>query len=348
MKSPKVSVLIPTYNYARYLPEAIESVLAQDLPDLELLIVDDCSSDNTSEVVKPYCAKDPRVQFYANTANVGMVNNWNNCLKQARGEYIKFLFGDDKLWRPQALSKMVGLLERHPSAVLAASARAILDEHSKIVDVWRSFGDGCHDGRKVIEACLMQNGKNVVGEPSAVMFRKRDAERGFDPGYQQIVDVEMWFHLLERGDLAYSRAPLCAFRCHSLQQTERNTSSGVAWDEHVLFLSNYSIQAWLPRKVVFPILYPIRRFARKYSAMSSKELMQCEERLTSRWGKGWRWSYWLYCISYRLAKPLRNLSHSMEKRLFRYTASKQIWNRPGNVKIELPVPGKENQQRQPI
>ena len=74
------------------------------------------------------------------------------------------------------------------------------------------------------------------------MFRKKDARRGFDPKYRQIVDLEMWFHLLEQGDLAYTREPLCAFRCHPLQQTERNKNNGIAWKEHALFFSSHAIK----------------------------------------------------------------------------------------------------------
>jgi glycosyltransferase involved in cell wall biosynthesis len=316
MNPPKISVLIPTYNYGRFLAEAIESVLAQDFQDFELLIADDCSADNTAEVVRPFCLRDTRVHFTVNSANLGMVNNWNQCLNQARGEYIKFLFGDDKLFHRQALSKMLALMHKYPSAVLAASARAILDEESNVVDVYRDLAEGCHDGRKIITAYLMENGKNLVGEPSAVLFRKADARRGFEPGYRQIVDVEMWFHLLEKGDLAYTCEPLCAFRCHSLQQTERNTDNGVGRREHAVFFSSYAVQPWLPRKVVFPILFHLRRLRRKNSGATEPEMLECERRLIDRWGSGWRWRYWLYCIRYRVTKPLRNLIHSVQKRLF--------------------------------
>jgi glycosyltransferase involved in cell wall biosynthesis len=346
MNPPRVSVLIPTYNYSRYLAEAIESVLAQDFRDLELQIVDDCSTDNTREVVQPFCSRDARVHFSVNSTNLGMVQNWNHCLKHARGEYIKPLFGDDALWHPQALSKLVGLLEKNPSAVLAASARPILDENSKVIDIWRPLPDGCHDGRKVIAACLMQNGKNIVGEPSAVLFRKRDVSRGFNPLYHQIVDVEMWFHLLERGDLAYTREPLCAFRCHPLQQTERNTAIGLGWKEHALFLSTYAIQPWLPRKVVFPILFHLRRWRRKNPAATSPELVENETRLAERWGKAWRWFYWLYCIHYRITKPFHNLRHSVEKRLFRRTASAGAWKPAADSASS--GPGKGGQRSQPI
>src|SRR5580692_5505945 len=277
MKPPKISVLIPTYNYGRFLPEAIESVLEQDFQDFELLIADDCSSDDTAEVVRPFCARDARVHFAVNPANLGMVNNWNHCLTQARGEYIKFLFGDDKLIHRQALSKMLALMQQFPSAVLAASARTILDEKSNTIDVYRDLPDGCHDGRKIITAYLMKNGKNLVGEPSAVLFRKVDARRGFDPRYRQITDVEMWIHLLEKGDLAYTREALCAFRCHPDQQTERNTASGVGRREHAVYFSNYAAQSWLPRKVVFPILFHLRRSRLKSSGATDAELLECEK-----------------------------------------------------------------------
>src|SRR5271155_1367190 len=154
MNPPKISVLIPTYNYGRFLAEAIESVLAQDFHDFELLIVDDGSTDNTAEVVRPFCARDERVHFAVNAVNLGMAQNWNHCLRQARGEYVKFLFGDDKLCHRQALSKLLALLQAHPSAVLAASARVILNEHSKPVDIYRDLAAGCHNGRAIIRAYL--------------------------------------------------------------------------------------------------------------------------------------------------------------------------------------------------
>ncbi len=81
--SPKVSVLIPTYNYAHYLDETIRSVLDQTFTDFELLIVDNRSTDNTAEVVKKYLG-DNRVSFYANEKNVGLVGNWNKCLDYAK------------------------------------------------------------------------------------------------------------------------------------------------------------------------------------------------------------------------------------------------------------------------
>src|ERR1017187_10370589 len=184
MISPKVSVLIPTYNYARYLPEAIESVLEQDWRDLELLISDDCSTDASRELIARYAAKDSRIRFQIHPTNLGMVQNWNWCLSEARGEYVKFLFGDDKLASREALGKLLQLLETNPSAALAASARYVVGNKSETLEIWDAFRKpGVYNGAEVITRCLDGAG-NLIGEPSAVLFRRRDAAGGVNLRYR--------------------------------------------------------------------------------------------------------------------------------------------------------------------
>ena len=104
MASPKISILIPTYNYGRYLEEAIESVLSQDFEDYELIVSDDCSSDNTEEIMTRF-ANNKKVRYYRHKINLGMVENWNWCLGESNGEFIKFVFGDDKFSQPDSLRK---------------------------------------------------------------------------------------------------------------------------------------------------------------------------------------------------------------------------------------------------
>jgi glycosyltransferase involved in cell wall biosynthesis len=317
VKAPSVSVLIPTYNYARFLAEAVESVLAQDFQDFELLVVDDCSTDHTADVIQPFCAHDARVRFSVNSRNRGMVNNWNYCLAQAQGEYIKFLFGDDKLSNPRALGKMVAMLRKNHSAALAASARTILDENSSVTDMWHPLRDGCHNGRKVIKACLIENG-NLIGEPSSVMFRRSAAQRGFDARLAQIVDVEMWFYLLENGNLAYTREPLCAFRQHAGQQSAFNTMTGQARKETALFFANYATAPWLPGRVRFACLFALRRLLRKHPEAADPGMLERERSLTDQLGRG---SYFFHLCCYRLGRPFQNLDHSIKKRARRWFAS---------------------------
>jgi len=219
---PKVSVCIPTYNYARYLPEAIESVLNQRYGNYELIIIDDCSNDNSAEIIEQYSQLDKRIVYHINDSNKGMVNNWNICLQSARGDYIKFLFGDDVLSSDRVLEKMVAILDFHIDIALVASARNVINEHSHVLKVLRSYqGKIGYGGHEIIQDCLLEQ-KNKIGEPSAVMFRREHASRGFDTRYRQIVDLEMWFHVLEKGKFAYLDEPLCSFRMHSDQQTNIN------------------------------------------------------------------------------------------------------------------------------
>ena len=110
MSRPSVSVIIPTYNYARYLPEAVDSVLEQDFDDYELIIADDASTDNTAEVCRRYAEQDSRIRSVRHEKNLGMVENWNWCLRQARGKYVKYLLADDKFLEPYALRRMVDAL----------------------------------------------------------------------------------------------------------------------------------------------------------------------------------------------------------------------------------------------
>ena len=88
--SPTLSLLVPTYRYARYLPETIQSVLAQDYRDLEILIVDEASGDGSTEILRDFAACDSRSRVVVHSTNLGMDANWNWCLDQARGRLVRF------------------------------------------------------------------------------------------------------------------------------------------------------------------------------------------------------------------------------------------------------------------
>ena len=296
MISPKVSLLIPTYNYARYLPEAIESVLEQDWRDLELLISDDCSTDASREVIARYAAKDSRIRFQIHPTNLGMVQNWNWCLSEARGEYVKFLFGDDKLASREALGKLLQLLETNPSAALAASARYVVGEKSEVLDIWDDIRTpGMHNGAEVIAQCLDKTG-NLIGEPSAALFRKRNAAREFNVRYRQLVDLEFWFHLLEQGYFTYSPEPLCCFRKHAGQQSEVNGAGGIGkWEIFQLFgeycakgcdKGQYVRLRWFNH-----LYYELRKKCRR-SAEVPKEMLEMESELSGRISRFWYAAYW--------------------------------------------------------
>ena len=107
MNLPKVSVLIPVYNGGRHLAECLDSILAQNFQDLEILIADDGSSDNSAEIIKTFAARDVRIRWWKNPRNLGLAGNSNACLHEARGEYVKFVHQDDKLLSSSAILLMV-------------------------------------------------------------------------------------------------------------------------------------------------------------------------------------------------------------------------------------------------
>jgi glycosyltransferase involved in cell wall biosynthesis len=317
MTIPRISVLIPTYNYARYLPEAIESVLEQDFQDFELLVSDNGSTDGSTEIISGYAAQDSRVRFHAHPANLGMVQNFNWCLSQARGEFIKFLASDDKLASRQALTRLVELLDTNASATLAASARFVIGENSEVLETWNDFGKpGLHPGTEVI-ACCLDGYRNLVGEPSAVMFRRRDASRGFNPRYRQLVDLEMWFHLLERGDFAYTSGILCCFRRHAQQQTEANKAGQIAERDALRLLGEYCAKPYLRKKGFrerqFAMIYDLRK-RRKRDAHVPLDALQAEQELSAQMN---RFRYAVYCSRRRIARPFQNLERWCKQHWFR-------------------------------
>lgn len=231
---PKVSVCIPTYNHARFLHDAIDSVLAQTFSDFELVIVDNCSTDNTTQLVEAYTARDRRIRYVRNQINVGAQNNLNRCLELASGEYVKILCADDLL-EPTCLKKMVKVLDEFPDVSLVSSARTLTNEDLRpLLVLSYSCRPKLVSGVRAMKKCLRNN--NLIGEPSAVLFRKKDAARGFNTSYRQLIDLDMWFHLLQKGDFAFIPEPLCRFRKHAGQETKGNIKSFSFVEDSLVFL----------------------------------------------------------------------------------------------------------------
>jgi glycosyltransferase involved in cell wall biosynthesis len=242
-------------------------VLAQSYTDFEFIIIDDCSTDNTAEIIKKYASIDKRIIFRINLRNRGMVPNWNLCLQGSRGKYVKYLFGDDKLATPESLAKMVSVLDADPSVALVASARNVIDDRSYLLSVKNECRiAGKSNGTKTIQDCLFEQ-KNMIGEPTVVLFRKELSQRGFNTAYRQLVDLEMWFSLLEQGDFYFIVEPLCSFRVHAAQQTQVNLSQGILPDEAFKLLQDYAGKNYITlsrMKRLFMMYVPVYAVWKQY------------------------------------------------------------------------------------
>lgn len=106
-----ISIIMPSYNTGKYIKKTIESVLAQSYENWELIIVDDCSTDNTDEVIKPFLT-DGRIRYFHNEQNSGAAFSRNKALKEAKGKWIAFLDSDD-LWMPEKLHKQLAFMKGH-------------------------------------------------------------------------------------------------------------------------------------------------------------------------------------------------------------------------------------------
>lgn len=130
-----VSIIMPSWNTARFIAESIQCVIDQTYQNWELLIVDDCSTDNTDEVVKPFLA-DRRVKYFQNEKNSGAALTRNKALREAQGEWIAFLDSDD-LWVPDKLEKQVMFMKKH-GYILSYHEYEKIDEDGKPLSVYVS------------------------------------------------------------------------------------------------------------------------------------------------------------------------------------------------------------------
>jgi glycosyltransferase involved in cell wall biosynthesis len=236
----RVSICLPAYNHGRFLGAAIQSALAQTYSDIEVIVSDNRSTDDTAQVVAALAKEDARIRYERAPQHVGMAENFNRCLALARGEYIKFLCADDLL-EPQCVARLLEAMEGS-KAVLAGCGRYLVDESSSATVGVARFArrDWAGPGAEAARRCFFLG--NLIGEPTAVMFR-RDAGEAFNTRYSQLVDLDLWFRLLERGRFAFVAAPLCRIRRHPAQATHASAASGRITGDKAQLFRDY---AWRP------------------------------------------------------------------------------------------------------
>ena len=127
-----VSIGLPVYNGERYLAEAIESLLAQDYKNIEIIICDNASTDTTSQICQQYQKKDSRIHYFQNPTNIGASNNFNRTFSLAKGEFFIWAAYDD-LWDQTYIRKCVQKLKQYPDAVMCVTEYQIIDEEGKVI-----------------------------------------------------------------------------------------------------------------------------------------------------------------------------------------------------------------------
>jgi predicted SAM-dependent methyltransferase/glycosyltransferase involved in cell wall biosynthesis len=222
---PKVSVLIPAYR-ADYLGTAIQSAIGQHYTNTEIIVCDDCPTDDVRNVVTEYQLRDSRIQYVRNDPPRGPLDNYIECFSRATGEYIQFL-NDDDILGERWIDEAAAVLSHRPDVTLVACAREHINESGKSI---RNVTPILGSERSVIlqggalVSFLVTLGLNCIGEPSACMFRRSDIA-SVRPHIMSVSggvvrglgDLSMWITLLSKGDLAYLSSTRCKIRIHPKQ-----------------------------------------------------------------------------------------------------------------------------------
>jgi glycosyltransferase involved in cell wall biosynthesis len=250
---PTVSVIVPNYNHARYLRRRIDSILAQTYSDFELILLDDCSTDDSREILVSY-RDNPRVRIELNEKNSGSTfKQWNKGVRLARGKYVWIAESDDDA-DAHLLEKLVSRLDTEPGAVLSycrswrvsadGELGGFLDTHLPDLGSHKWAGDFRAEGIEEVRNYLIFC--NTVLSASSVLFRREVYLQvgGADEKLVLCGDWKMWTAMaLTGGTISYVGEPLNYYRYHDASVTEKSLRSGV-WASEA-----FQVVGWILQRV---------------------------------------------------------------------------------------------------
>jgi glycosyltransferase involved in cell wall biosynthesis len=217
---PKVTFVVPCYKLAHLLSECVSSILDQTYSDFELLIMDDCSPDNTPKIAASFA--DPRIKHIRNPHNLGHLQNYNKGIATARGKYVWLISADDTLRRRHALERYVQLLDKHPKVGYVFSPAVRLRDGQEWGTLPYSIcwhKDDIFDGRKWLAKLIQRN--RIVA--ASAMARKECYEKLsiFPINLPWNGDWYLWCLFALYSDVGYFAEPMVCYREHDLNITHR-------------------------------------------------------------------------------------------------------------------------------
>jgi hypothetical protein len=297
---PLYSVMIPTYNCAKYLVETLESVLAQDPgpTEMQIEVVDDVSTKDDPEAVVRKLGKDGRVQFFRQPRNVGPIENFNTCVRRARGHWVHVLHGDDFVL-PGFYVAMQRMIEANPHLTLACSRIFFVDEASEI--------DAITPRNKTLE----QPGSDASSfytwnylQFAGVVLRRSFLEEhgGFNPSLIHTADWEMWIRCISQGCGMMKNAPLAAYRMFGANHTSQLMRTGENLRDYLRLGSLLAAEHHD---------FDMRKFRQFVSGMALNQVdrfaaVRDHDAVRANW-QVWRATgTWLQGLRYRVRKLLRS------------------------------------------
>jgi len=212
--SPLVSICIPTYNRAGIIRETIESALAQSYPNIEVLVVDNASTDNTPDVIRGF--SDPRLTFYPNSENTGIFGNFNRCIALARGEFVHILHSDDCI-DPGFIETCIAFFAAHPEVSLTfTSARFVTDTPGSAS--YTLPADRIFLPPEGFREILTQ--KISIICPSVIVRKDVYRDLGaFSPEFPYAADYYQWLRISQKYALGYVRDAWISYRIGNHSET---------------------------------------------------------------------------------------------------------------------------------
>lgn len=211
--TPKISLIMSVYNGEDYLGEAIESVMNQTFTDWELIVINDCSTDSTGEILRSFAQQDNRIKVYPNEVNLRLPSSLNRALEIARGTYIARMDADD-ICLPDRLQKQYAFMEEHPDIALSSCKFMTLKN-----GVIASGGCGGRNDTEAIKALLLVT--NPVLHPGIIA--RAEVIRGlkYDPNFTCTEDMELWTRFVMAGHkIGILPDYLMLYRLHDKQITQ--------------------------------------------------------------------------------------------------------------------------------
>ncbi|WP_435945563.1 glycosyltransferase family 2 protein [Dryocola sp. BD586] len=205
-----VSIIMPTFNSAATIKESIQSVLEQTYPHWELLITDDCSTDDTLKIIQRFAASDSRIKFFQNKINSGAGVSRNNCIANALGRFIAFLDSDD-MWQKDKLTRQV-------SFMLENKYYLTYTQYQKI-DQYGNITGKIHPPQRVNYSELLK--ANVIGCLTA-MYDTNRLGKVYMPTIRKRQDMALWLKILEEIDYAWCLQEELAFYREGHQSLSSN------------------------------------------------------------------------------------------------------------------------------
>ena len=213
-RAPKVSVLMPSYNYARFLPISINSVLSQSYSNLELIITDDCSTDESREIVEHWRKLDDRVVPVLHHVNQGLARARNSGLTVCSGEFVALCDADD-VWNPGKLEAQMSCFERQPQLGVVHSDSSIIDGAGNLTGQRFSTLLHCKGQKTSGDLFEMLCERNFLCVPTVILRREAiDYAGGFEENLRSLEDWVCWAKVSRKYLFHYIPEPLVQYRIH--------------------------------------------------------------------------------------------------------------------------------------